>query len=121
MKIEVSDQEFHTVLAALRFFQIQREREIPGDFLMLATNGHTIDRLDYDGIDALCERINTTPAEIELDDGGCIEAPDDDGTIRRRDVAGNCEEIRNIGDDDWADWAALFNKTEADFKGDDEG
>jgi hypothetical protein len=53
MKIQVSDQEFHTILAALRFFQIQRDREIQGDYLEIATNGHTQARLDYEGIDAL--------------------------------------------------------------------
>ncbi len=56
-----------------------------------------------------------TSSEIELSDGGCLEAPDSDGRIRRRDVNGNCEEIREIGEENWYDWAELFDVTEADF------
>ncbi len=45
---------------------------------------------------------------FHLKDGGLIENPDDDGTIRRRDVDGNCEEVRNVGDDDYQEWLDLF-------------
>lgn len=55
-------------------------------------------------------------SEIELSDGGCIEVPDDNGDIRRRDSHGNCEEIRSIGDDDWQEWADLFQLNEKDFE-----
>lgn len=51
----------------------------------------------------------------ELSDGGFIEEPDSNGTIRRRDKDGNCEEARYIGDDGWDEWADLFDVTEANF------
>lgn len=47
--------------------------------------------------------------EIELDDGGCIQGPDDDtGEIRRLDQHGNCEEIRIPGDPNYGEWRSLF-------------
>jgi hypothetical protein len=46
--------------------------------------------------------------DVEMSDGGCLEFPEDDGTIRRRDVHGNCEEIRRPEDDGWKEWADLF-------------
>jgi hypothetical protein len=46
--------------------------------------------------------------EIELADGGCLEAPDKNGRIRRRDKDGNCEDYRDPSDDNYNEWFELF-------------
>ena len=60
------------------------------------------------------------PSEIGLSDGGCLEAPGPNGRIRRRDVNGNCEEIREIGEENWPEWSELFGVTQEDFGEDDD-
>jgi len=47
--------------------------------------------------------------DIELADGGVIEAPDSDGTIRRRDIHGNTEDVRRPEDADYAGLAQYFD------------
>jgi len=62
----------------------------------------------------------STMPDIELSDGGVIEAPEDNGTIRRRDVHGNLMDVRSIGDEGWDEWAHLFDVTEENFKREDD-
>lgn len=53
--------------------------------------------------------------EIELSDGGCIEPPEENGDIRRRDVHGNMMDVRSVGDEGWDEWADLFGVSESDY------
>ncbi len=45
-----------------------------------------------------------------LSDGGWIEAPDDEGCIRRRDVHGNCMETRKPDSSSYKEWAEMFTQ-----------
>lgn len=61
MNVEVTPQEFNTILAALRYYQ-EKGMGVPlmrtNDIHDIATNGGSETSLDTEGIDVLCERIN---------------------------------------------------------------
>jgi len=63
LTIQLSEKEFHTLLAALRYYQ---QRKLGNSLLRidaiheLATNGGRVRALTAAAIDELCERINTS-------------------------------------------------------------
>jgi hypothetical protein len=62
VQLAVSDQEFHTILAALRYYQFmgQGDPENRNDYIHnIATNSDETTSLDAEGIDALCCWLNT--------------------------------------------------------------
>lgn len=62
LTLHVTEQEFHVVLAALRLYQAHITGIAPDMVWIhhIATNVGSLAALDAAGIDAFCERINTT-------------------------------------------------------------
>ena len=59
-RIEVSDRELHTILAALRWWQQSGAGESLHDDGIddIASNGGEVEPLTVDEVDVLCERVN---------------------------------------------------------------
>jgi hypothetical protein len=68
LELHGSSPEFHTILAALRFYQEHRQDE-PAQrsawIDSLATNSGQIMALDATGIDRLCLRLNTDTTDAD--------------------------------------------------------
>jgi hypothetical protein len=57
--LRVSAREFHTILAALHYYQVQCDPENRPPWMeKLASNGGKVQPLDAEEIDQLCQRIN---------------------------------------------------------------
>jgi hypothetical protein len=56
----LTDREVHTILASLRYWQIDRQAESRHNACLddIATKGDKIDALTNDEIDTLCEELN---------------------------------------------------------------
>jgi hypothetical protein len=60
-RMRISEREFHTILAALRYYQVQGQSHTtrrPTWIEEIATNGGEVVALDADEIDKLCEQLN---------------------------------------------------------------
>ncbi len=61
IQLKVNEREFHTILAALRFYKVQGQSDPTSRseaIDAIATNLRTVIALDDQGVDQLCERLN---------------------------------------------------------------
>ncbi len=59
-----SKRQRATILAALRFWQIQRVADIPGTHMQIASDNYAFEPLSDEEIDALCMHVNTEGVQV---------------------------------------------------------
>ncbi len=109
----VSDQEFHTIIAALRFYQEMGQGEPANrsdDIHDLATNGEETVSLDAEGIDDLTERINFTVRTVP-DTDPRVENLTGEDPAYPRSVWRELSEAGTVSRTYWA-WAAAQSKAQ---------
>jgi hypothetical protein len=101
----------HTPTSKMEISTIAQEAE-SGEFYCSRHQSEKIEQPatdpDWDGTEFGTDESDETFKDIELDNGGVIEAPDEEGVIRRRDADGNTEDVKRPEDPDYNDLAQFF-------------
>lgn len=87
-------RELATILAALRFYQEQIERSDDWPAQSIATNEGEFDPLTPQEIDALCERLNCSPADARLCGGD--PAPAEELAVELQDQGTDRDPRRSV-------------------------
>jgi hypothetical protein len=84
----------------------QLQSVLQSDYVTDRVDAAYIELLDADEI---AGSLNEQ-GEYELPDGGCLQLDREDQSIRRVDMHGNSDEIREPGDEGYDEWRDLFPK-----------